>query len=302
MKFKKYTSWSLPLIFGAVALFSAWTQDTPEQTQTKPKTTKINIPDLKYKIDTVKIKSLKEFGKKANGAFFVKSNTIQLSYFVADTNDRRVIDCCNKNNSYHKFTLRHEREHARKAILTRKTEKHSPFVRAQIAVFNEIIAPAAEIVEGIEYCIQNNLEMPQAKQFVIDACQEIFAYKQNKHSFMGTYFYDSAVSDIIIKYATKNYLSDVKHGYYVHSIVKAYKCKPLKYTPNKECYKFNRCFFCPQINMWAPLWEFETKNGSINPWHSASEKTRQETINTVNKLVCETLAKHKITLSQLHTR
>ena len=302
MKFKKYTSWSLPLIFGAVALFSAWTEHKPVQTQTKPKTTKINIPDLKYKIDTVNINSSKEFGKKANGAFFIKSNTIQLSYFVADTNDRRVIDCCNLNNSYHKFTLRHEREHARKAILTRKTENYTPYVRAQIAAFNEIMAPAAEIVEGIEYCIENNNNMPQAKKFVIDACQEIIAYKQNTKTFSGILFYDSAVSDIIIKYATKDFLSSVERGFYVNTIAKAYKNKPIDYTPNKECYKFNRCFFLPQLNMWDPLWEFETKNGPINPWRSASEKTRQETINTVNKLVCETLAKHKITLSQLHTR
>ncbi len=302
MKFKIYTSWSLPLIFGAVALFSAWTEHKPVQTETKPKTTKINIPDLKYKIDTIKIKSSKEFGKKANGAFFIKSNTIQLSYFVADTNDRRVIDCCNLNNSYHKFTLRHEREHARKAILTRKTENYTPYVRAQIAALNEIMAPAAEIVEGIEYCIENNNNIPQAKKFVIDACQEIIAYKQNTKTFTNILFYDSAVSDIIIKYATKDFLSSVERGIYVNSIVKAYKNKPIKYTPNKECYKFNRCFFLPQLNMWDPLWEFETKNGPINPWRSASEKTRQETMNTVNKLIYKTLAKHNIILSQINTR
>ena len=198
--------------------------------------------------------------------------------------------------------MRHEREHARKAILTRKTENYTPYVRAQIAALNEIMAPAAEIVEGIEYCIENNNNIPQAKKFIIDACQEIIAYKQNSKTFTGILFYDSAVSDIIIKYATKDFLSSVKRGFYVNSIAKAYKNKPIDYTPNKECYKFNRCFFCPQLNMWDPLWEFETKNGPINPWRSASEKTRQETINTVNKLVCETLAKHKITLSQLHTR
>lgn len=302
MKFKKYTSWSLPLIFGAVALFSAWTQDTPEQTQTKPKTTKINIPDLKYKIDTININSANNLCRGARGTFHVKSNTIRLNHYTTDTDNEHIIKFCNTNNNQIRFTLRHEREHARKAILTKKTENYAPYVRAQIAALNEIMAPAAEIVEGIEYCIENNNNIPQAKKFIIDACQEIIAYKQNTKTFSGILFYDSAVSDIIIKYATKDFLSSVERGFYVNSIAKAYKNKPIDYTPNKECYKFNRCFFLPQLNMWDPLWEFETKNGPINPWRSASEKTRQETMNTVNKLVCETLAKHKITLSQLHTR
>lgn len=95
------------------------------------------------------------------------------------------------------------------------------------------------------------------------------------------------------------YVNTTKKGIYLHGIKKAYFSKQKnKYHPNHECLKINSGMFLPQINMWDPLWDFETKYGTINLWKLASNKQKQETLQKTDSIIHKTTGKNDIFLKK----
>lgn len=299
MKFKKYLSWTLPLIVSIAALPAIQPAQTPKKIPENPGK---NAPELVIKTDTIHLRTKQDLQGRALGTFYSNTNTLYTYYFIADTDDKDVIAFCKRQNELRPMTLRHEFEHARKAILTKKTREFPPYIRAQIAAFNEIVAPASEIIEALEYSRSHNMKLPPAKKFVIDACNEIFNTSYNPALLAPIDFNNQKISDIIIKHATQYYINTIKGGTYETSVKNAYTMIPCEYTPNKECYKYNSSFFMPQFNIWDPLWDFNTKYGPINPWRTASEKCKQETIAKVNEIIGQVLAKNNVLLHNTKTR
>lgn len=280
------------------------TQIKTNNKETPAKTGKnIKHQKLQYTTDTIYITPKDKNKRFAAGLFIPSTNTIHITHFAPACNDSQIIKLCSLNNSQQKYTLRHEYEHARKAIITKSIKSSSPMTRAKIAALNEIIAPAAEILEAIEDKTYNKcLSNTHQKQFIKHALDEIFnTGTTTRFNVLG--FQDTTTADIIIKHATNNFIKSINNGTYVKTIQKAYtNNNTINYIPNTECKKINHGMFIPQINMWEPIWDFETKNGNINLWTQASEKTKQQTTHKIDSIIYKITGKNRIFLTPIKTR
>lgn len=249
---------------------------------------KYKQPDLKVRIDTLNVtdKNFKQITTTgAAGVFFSNTNTVVVYHFNAATDSSYIVNYCDFCNNQRPLYMRHELEHARKKNLTHNTDRFSQISRAEIAAINEIVAPASEIIEAVDYHARTGKRFPSAKAFITQADSAI-TQALGGGILPGYVNYNyRPVADIVIKYATENFINSVGRGYYKHTIRKAYNRKtplmPKKYTDPITYFTFN-----PDYNKWEPLWDFESNAGKCNPYRNASWSVRQKLIERVDSVVC----------------
>lgn len=300
MKFRYLAHLSVSFILGVTSIIAA--QTTQENNSKKPANTgKTQLRPLKYITDTVYVTPETKITKCAAGRFVPATNTIIIYYFIPKTPNEQLEKTCNLNNTSKRYVLRHEYEHARKAALTKHTEHLSPMTRARVAALNEVMAPAGEIVEAIEAQHYETQTEKPGRKFIKNALTEI--NDQCKPNNISPYFYTQQVADIIMKHATQHYVNQTADGTYIHGLRKAYfNNKKSAYKPNLECAKINKAMFIPQVNMWAPLWDFETKYGTINLWELATKKQKQEMMQKIDSIIYKTTGQNSILLKRHKTR
>lgn len=186
--------------------------------------------------------------------------------------------------------LRHEKEHARKSDLVYKTAGLSPFGRAEVAALDEIVAPASELIEAIDYRTRTGKSLSQ-KEFITRADLAIQQIPGAMVSGRVNFNYQP-VADIVITYALENFLESVGRGYYTKSIRMAY----YRERPRKQQFQTPGNFFTfnPDMNNLAPIWDLESDAGKCNPYQYASQHVRQKLMQAIDSVICSVTDADKI--------
>ncbi len=256
---------------------------------------------IKYVFDTLIVTDENFNNNKieAAGIFWPYQNKISVRHFKTNSKNKNLVKYCDGQNSLMPLNLRHEQEHARKAHLTKQTLKYTPHTRARIAAINEIVAPCAEIIEAADYPHKHNTQIPAHKLFTKHATEMI--NKINPGAAVD--FNNQTVADIVLMCALNEFVKKTKQGLYVATIRREFnKTYEPKYTPNKECDLLNATLFVPDINLWGPLWDFHTARGPVNLWRAASPETKQNFIQTIDKIIEQIPGKNYAFLTFQKTR
>lgn len=256
-----------------------------EQKKNIKKTCIYKKPELTLRVDTLNVseENLKDISTKgAAGVFFSGTNTV-LIYHLKPVSDSKLIQrYCEYSNNQKTLSIRHEMEHARKSDLTHNKAFFSAMGRARIAAINEIMAPASEIIEAVDYHARTGHRYPDAQPFIARADSAIC---HAMGPFMPGYvnYNYQPVSDAVITYALEKFLNSVERGHYIHTIKKAYS---IKTKSNKlTCNSCNIFLFNPDINRWDPIWEFQSTAGKCNPYKTASWAVRQKLMQKVDSVI-----------------
>ena len=242
-------------------------------------------PELKLRVDTLSVSDdnfKKITTQGAAGVFFPGTNTVLVYHFNPVSDSKRIQRYCEYSNNQKTLSARHEMEHARKSDLTHNTEFFSAMGRARVAAINEIMAPASEIIEAVDYHARTGQPYPDAKTFVARADSAISKVWGPFIPGYVNYNYQP-VSDAVITYALESFLNSVERGYYSHTVRKAYNNKP---APNKPTNNLMNAFlFNPDRNLWDPIWEFQSESGICNPYKTASWAVRQNLMQKVDSVI-----------------
>lgn len=265
-----------------------------------------NSPSYIYEqIDTIKVSDdmMKKTGSLAAGVFMPESGKIKLYYFQHVGTNVKVRNFCKSNNQQMRLVLRHEKEHARKANLTKNIWYYPPHIRGAIAAQNEIIAPAAEIIEALDYRFETGKAFPTNKNFIKKADNLITSTATKQNLTWPLNYNDQQLADIIMECATERFTSEIKRGLYKTTIKKAINnCNiPKKYITNNLCNEYQQIMFCPCLGEWGPMWQFESKHGTINIWDAASSEQKKKLTNTVDSIVTVLAGKNYIFLHNQKT-
>lgn len=247
-------------------------------------------PALKYRVDTTFVTDEnfnKLNGRAAAGVFFSNSNTVVIYHFETDSKNPRIQKYCDISNLNMPLTRRHETEHARKAFLTKSRAFFSDCARGRTAAYNEIMAPASEIIEAVDLQYETGAAFPNAKMFTKKAMEKITEISKPGNGQWPVNFNDTRIADVTLEYSLEYFLGQIAMGTYRTTIRRAMNKKSVKcdYVPNAECDIVGAFTFCPDFNMMGPLFTFKTKGGRADIWNAASPQVRQKVINAVDSVL-----------------
>lgn len=284
-------TFSLGLGAGLFINKSSTETNNNKTTNTKTNTSAIQYPDITFKTDTVLITDEMIKNKKtiAAGLFIPSSNSIKLFYLKTNSKKGIIQEYCNKNNTQMRLVLRHELEHARKANMTKNTRFFPAEIRAAIAAQNEIMAPASEIIEAMDYKYETSISFPTTKNFIYKADLQISQIIKKRNLKYPVNFNIPEIADITINCALERFLSETKRGLYKTTMLRAYnnEDKDKQFTPNSSCNAYHAILFNPTIGMWDPLWTFDSDYGKVNLWRAASTAQKQKVLNAIDSLTKE---------------
>jgi len=303
MKFKKFLSLSAALVVTLVGtLGNVSGEKTAEAADTTVKKITFKpLPDLKYRVDTLRITKEnfnRRFLRAAAGQFVPGTNTVIITYFLAETDDPRVIRNCDASNQSTRVVIRHEMEHAKKAHIVQDVSKLSGFDRARLAVMNESMAPGGEIIEAIEYHLETGERYPMDRRFLWRADSLIMARQKEKQGGVmltkEVDFSDPVISGVILESAVEKFAKDHQRGFYHTKIKKELNAgKRHKYKKHKECeISTTPANYMPFMNQWGALWTYDVKTPwtvsqkkRVDIWNSATKEARERVIHKVDSII-----------------
>lgn len=256
-------------------------------------------------IDTLNItdSTLKSKTILANGIFFPYTGKIQINYMKTNSTTPKIQRFCQANNNQIRLTIRHEKEHARKANLTKNTWFFEPSVRGAIAAHNEIMAPAAEIIEALDYRYETGEAYPTSKIFIRDADKIIVTEAQKHNLAWPLDFNNPHIARLVMRCATERFAKEVKRGVYRKAISDAVlKYNDKQYITNDLCDSYRALVFKPQWNMWGPMWEFTSLRGPVNLWNAVDSEQKSKLTNTVDSIVTSIAGKKSMFFKYTKTR
>jgi len=305
MKFKKLLSLSaVAIVTLASSLGSQFPPNTAESDTKKDADKKVKfelLPDLKYKTDTLRLTEENfdlVFPRAAAGQFIPGTNTVKVTYFLAETDNPRINKNCEYSNRGMRVVMRHEMEHAKKAHIVKDVSKLSGWDRARLAAMNESMAPGGEIIEAIEYHLETGERYPTDRMFLWRADSMIMSRQKEKQGgvmlIKEVDFSDPVIADIILESAVDKFAKDHKRGFYHTRIQQELNAvKRPKYRKNRECkIPITIANYMPTVNQWGALWTYDVKTPwvllktkQVDIWNSATQKTRDRVINKVDSIV-----------------
>ena len=286
MKFAPIYSLAFTIVLSLGALSC---QQLQKKDLNEPANTGIKITNKQttLKIDTVTITN-EMLDKRilAAGVFKSYNGEINISYFEPGDSTSRVKNFCQTNNNQMTLIMRHELEHARKENLTKNTNFFDPLTRGAIAAQNEIIAPAAEIIEALDYRYENDTVYPTNKLFILKADKKITQIAKEQKLDWPIDFNNQQIADVVMACATEHFFKETQKGLYIATIKKEMGKKSLtkSYQTNNLCSFGNAALFNPKFGIWSPLWQFESKRGSVNIWEAASINQKRKNITLIDSL------------------
>ncbi len=266
-------------------------QDNESFLQKRPVNTgpKLFNTHIHIETDTIVITDdmIKNKNIVAGGIYFPYLGTIKVNYMITKTDCAKTRYFCRTNNAQIPLTIRHETEHARKTNLTKNTWHYPPATRGAIAAQNEIIAPAAEIIEALDYRYKTGTPYPTPKNFIRRANKKILGIVAKYNLDWPLDFNNPKIATIIMQCATEQFLSEINRGVYRNTILHAVEQEPSEryYITNNLCNHLNAVMFNPQWDAWAPLWEFTSIRGPVNLWNATNDTQHKKLTNTVDSIV-----------------
>lgn len=299
MKFKD--SWGVSLTVAAiVSALGVCSYVTPGAASDRPvvssPVSEYRVVPLEYRTDTVIVND-ENFNNvlrhAAAGLFLPGENKIVMNYFKAGSEQDKIRYFCEANNRVAQLTLRHEKEHARKAHLIQiGRNQASPLTRGEVVIVNEIVAPAAEIIEAIDYHYKTGKAFPVSRQQQRLADEKISALPSTMNYVIPVDFSNQAVADIVLECALDHFKSSFNRGFYHSTVARAVKKRQrLCKTINSACTTVEPGIFVPDASLWAPVWSFETLRGPVNLWTSASPEMRKKVMQDIKNMVLSVVQK-----------
>ena len=214
-------------------------------------------------------------------------NRVVVYHFEPMDTTARVQRFCNNNNQMKPLVQRHEVEHARKAIFTRQDRLHTSYVRGQIAAMNEIIAPASEIIEALDWRATHGRRFPVLSNCLARADRDIVRMADTLGMTWPLDFNRPEIATLVMKYALQKFQIEFNRGIYRTTIRRATESiSDKKYIPNDQCgFPFQDMLFCPESDMWAPMWSFNSLRGRVNLWMFADAAMRKKLLGDVDNFV-----------------
>lgn len=298
---KKYL-YSLLVAFGLFGIGPLASCDSNDKQQpVKPKKHIVYVskrPELKFRVDTIDVtddnfKDLCERG--AGGVYFSGSNTVTVKYFRTNSKNALIKRYCKVNNDLFRLNKRHEMEHARKYEYVHNKQPYSPFVSAKIAAMNETMAPASEIIEAMDYRYETGSCYPSKKGFIVHADSAIVSIMQKYNMSWPVNYRNPLIADAVIKYSLEGFSSAVNRGYYKHTMKKAYDKSQEGFSLPIAATRTS-LFYNPTLDMWGPLWTFQTTDGDVDVFNSATFVGRQNLIDSINSIVARAVDTDKMML------
>ncbi len=302
MKFKKIHSLSAALAVtisalgvGTYVANSAPTvEPAPKRIVRVPAKQEYRIDTLKYRVDTIRVTDenyAHVLRRVPAGLFLPDKNTVSVTYFKPESQSKKVKNFCERNNQAMQLTARHEKEHARKMRFTHlERYRSSPFVRGEIALVNEIMAPAAEIIEAIDYHYQTGKVFSSAKPQPRQADAAISALPSTMNYVVPVDFNNQAVADIVLEYALAQFKRFFNAGWYRSTVANAVKEKGRHVYPmNNTCLTVEPGIFMPDMGFWDPMWSFESLRGPVNLWRSASPAMRKKLMHEIETMTTQAI-------------
>lgn len=307
MKFKTLYSLAATMAITLGIGMYSYVKTGDKNIQKQPANTgiKYNCSQISTRTDTIVIteEMLKNRQIIAAGVFMPNSGVIKINYMTTNSENKNIQEYCDRNNRQARLVLRHEMEHARKANLTKNTWWYPPHTRGEIAAQNEIIAPAAEIIEAIDYRSETNQAYPTNRSFIRRADMLITQYANQNKLDWPLDFNNREIANIIIQCATDRFVSEIKRGVYKATIMRAMQFgRPQAYVTNNLCTTLIQTAFLPQYGIWAPMWNFESRRGQVNIWQASSYAQRKKLINTVDSVINEIAGKNSLFMYYTKTR
>ena len=302
MKFREIyhltVSFVVGMVSGAGIFLDTTVNNDVKKDEKKPVNTgKIIRPNIKVQYDTVSVtdEMIDNFPIMSAGIFKPYSGHVHISYFTTDSRRPLTQRFCNQTNDQIRLVRRHEMEHARKANLTKNTVHFSPTVRAAIAAQNEIMAPASEIIEALDYHYETGHPYPTNKSFILYADREITDLAMRENLSWPLDFNNPQIADIVMKYAAFRFFSEINRGLYKKTLSRALQTntRVAPYITNNTCDELASFMFFPEIGMWAPLWQFKSLRGDVNIWHAASFAQKQQLLNSVDSIINTVAGKNR---------
>lgn len=264
-----------------------------KKTEKKPVNAGKNIvcPTIKIQYDTIDITD-DMLGRNRvipAGVFKPKNGIIKLFYLKTTSTKKHVQNYCKQNNTQSILIRRHELEHARKANLTKNIFMFSPRIRGAIAMQNEMIAPAAEIIAAIDYQYKTGHPFPAYRGFVKDAVVDIINAANAQNMKWPIDFNNPKIATIVMQHSQKRFFDELGRGVYkttVKNAICGHKTNEA-YITNNLCDKNAPMFFRPEFCMWAPMWDFESIHGRTNIWFNADDKIKQDLLNKIDSVLNE---------------
>lgn len=294
------------MVFGTGAYLHNFTGNKHTK---KPVNTGINIKyintSIRTQTDTVLItdEMLANHTIIAAGVFMPRDGIIKINYLKPASSTPRTISFCETNNLQIPLVRRHEIEHARKAILTKNIWHYSPITRGRIASQNEIIAPAAEIIEALDYRYQTGQAFPTRKPFIKKADRLITNIALRDKLKWPLDFNNPKLADIIMQCATERFLAETNRGLYKTTIKEAMlHTIPNRYITNDMCKIQQTLCFYPEFNLWGPLWQFESLHGDVNIWDNASQTQKEKLLHATDSVIQQITGKNAYLFVSVKTR
>lgn len=302
MKLRKILSLSAvlsaTLVMSGVDVFKETTDDSFSDDKMVEPVKTVVYQDLKFKTDTLHLTDDNfdvVYPHAVAGLFFPKKNEISITYFECDDNSsERIKNVCDRGNSGVRVVMRHEMEHARKAHIVYNTPGLSRWDRARVAAMDEVMAPAAEIIESQEYRLETGERFPQDRQFLWKADSLIMARHNQTHFGFGknvpVNFSDPVIADIVLESAVNKFAQVHNRGFYKKRIQRELAgTMRINYIPNSQT-DIDFSFFLPHYNQWGAMWTYNVSTPwymkhRVDIWNSATAAARMRVINKIDSIV-----------------
>jgi hypothetical protein len=220
------------------------------------------------------------------GISYPYANKIVIYYNITNSKSPAVQRYVDYSNSQIRLTKRHELEHARKSAFVHGVENNLPFIRGKIAMMNEVMAPAGEIIEALDHHAETGEVYPNAPNQIKSADAAIMRILGQDKLTGPVDFNNQQIADIVMEHALAKFLFHYNHGIYHWTISNAKKTFKFKSPPkNSEYMKYSGYSFFPLFNDWQALWVFETKRGMADLWKNASDEQKKRLIATTDSIV-----------------
>ncbi len=295
MKFKYLTHLSVSILvgIGAWAIIHCDTDTHPQKPTPKKIEAYKPLPPVKIVYDTVEI-TPKNYGKVfLGGQYLPHEHTVHITYAKPASNHAFITKYCERINASNNEIKAHEIEHARKAYLTKNTNQYDAITRVKIAIMNEIMAPAAEIICAADTRHKTGRPSQSTHRTIKIADSLIYNTIAKHHPINGQInFNNQQIADIILEHATNRYFYDINRGLYISTLRHELrrKNKYVKTPMNELSNPTIQGVFLPQCGIWAPLWQFDAACGSVNLWHAASPAAKRKLIERIDSLVDKLIA------------
>ena len=148
-------------------------------------------------------------------------------------------------------------------------------------------ALASEIIEALDWRATHGRRFPVLSNCLARADRDIVRMADTLGMTWPLDFNRPEIATLVMKYALQKFQIEFNRGIYRTTIRRVTESiSDKKYIPNDQCgFPFQDMLFCPESDMWAPMWSFNSLRGRVNPWMFADAAMRKKLLGDVDNFV-----------------